>query len=575
MKPARDIDWAAALSAFGAAFPPALWPERLREWLAAEAGEAQSGEGAPWCVALSGGADSVALLLTLCQLRNADCGLRNGDRSESDEGSDATPSASGLAGVVGQRLAACGDVVARAGRTDAGGAASLPGGQLQRRGAGVRTQPIRIPHSAIRIFPPLLALHFNHRLRGAAADADETFCRHLCEALGVGLVVGAASWPPGGVISEAQAREARFSFFGDTMAAHGARALWLGHHRDDVVETMLLRLSRGSGSRGLAAPRPVQRLADRTVRLRPLLDVPKAEILAALRAAGVPWCEDETNHGEAYFRNRLRQQVVPAWTAATPEDLAAAVGRSRALLEEEDEALELWADRVLPAALSDVLPLALLCEAPVAVTRRALHRWLGALGLAEGLGRVVFAELLAAVRAGRSAKLSVGDVGFLIVGEGKVRLLAAETVAAGWQGGALEVPGVIALPDGAALRAAVVPLDADLRSRIGAGAMDDGRTAFLAAMETSGGLSIRQWMPGDRYVPLGTGRSTKLQDQFVNRRIPRQLRKRLPVVCSAAGTILWVPGLPPAHCGRITEGTMVAVQLTYLPANPLCATRHV
>jgi tRNA(Ile)-lysidine synthase len=186
----------------------------------------------------------------------------------------------------------------------------------------VRASEFRDPHSAIRndaapesrvgrdrwarrlngrpsSLCPLARAAFQHRLRGAAADGDEAFCRELCAALGAELRVGAAEWAPGSDVSEAQAREARFAFFERAMRESGARALWLGHHRDDVVETMLLRLSRGSGARGLAAPRPVQRMADGTVRLRPLLAVPKAEIVAALRAAGVPWCEDATNHGEA------------------------------------------------------------------------------------------------------------------------------------------------------------------------------------------------------------------------------------------------------------------------------------
>jgi tRNA(Ile)-lysidine synthase len=530
MKHPCDFDWLAASTSLGAVLPPARWPERLCVWLATESRVTE-----PWCVALSGGADSVALLLTLSGMRLAE------------------------------------------GETDEDRAALHATG--------------------------LVALHFNHRLRGAAADADEQFCRELCAALGVRLIVDTANWPVGREVSEAEAREARFSFFGDAMAELGARMLWLGHHRDDVVETMLLRLSRGSGSRGLAAPRPVQRMADGSVRLRPLLGVPKTEIVAALRAAGVPWCEDETNHGDAYFRNRLRRQVVPAWAAANrvasepdqlpplqrsaesvhdredfrrqSNNLGEAVARSRALLEEEDEALELWADRVLPAVLGAELPLAPLRDAPVAVARRALHRWLVALKLGDGLGRVAFADLLAAVRAGREAKLSVGEAGFLSVGGEVLRLVAAATVVPDWPGGALPVPGEIVLPDGAKLRAVSALLDAEVRRRILTGEFDDGRTAFLAARETSAALSIRRWRPGDRYQPLGAAQATKLQDQFVNRRIPRELRQRLPVVCAADGAILWVPGLPPAHNARLVEGTMVALQLTYLPVDSLSATRHV
>ncbi len=549
MNPPAFPDWNVAADALHAAFPVARWPERVRTWLATEAGGDE-----PWCVALSGGADSVAVLLTLVacrdelrrnaewRMQNGECGLRN------DRGAVLQPAPADSA------------------------EAQLRGLKHRATAESVRASEIRNPQSAIRNrVAPFVALHFNHRLRGAAAEGDEQFCRELCAALGVELRVGAADWPAGTAVSEAQAREARFTFFDRTMREVGARALWLGHQRDDVVETMLLRLSRGSGTRGLAAPRPVQRLADGTVRLRPLLDVPKAAIVAVLRAAGVPWREDESNRGDGYFRNRLRNRVVPAWREAAPVDLAAAVARSRALLEEDDDALEAWVDRILPAELSETLPLADLRAVPVAVTRRALHRWLGARELGEALASAAFEELLAAVRAGRPAKLSAGEHGFLETDGGVLRLGEPEVPAPEWGGVALAVPGEVGLPDGARVQAVQVALDAELYGRICAGEFDDGRTAFVALMDTEGGFSIRSWRAGDRYRPLGAAGAQKLQDQFVNRRVPRGLRGRLPVVCALSGGIIWVPGLPPADEAKLLDGTRVAVQLTYLPAVSLSA----
>ena len=145
-----------------------------------------------------------------------------------------------------------------------------------------------------------------------------------------------------------------------------------------------------------------------------------------------------------------------------------------------------------------------------------------------------------------------------------------------WGGAALAVPGEVPLPDGAVLRAAVVTLDTALRGRICAGEFDDGRTAFLACAGPCAALVVRQWRAGDRYRPLGAAGAAKLQDQFVNRHIPRGLRGRLPVVCAGDGAILWVPGLPPAHEARIGEGTVLAVQLTYFTGNSLSgSTAHV
>ncbi|WP_068769945.1 tRNA lysidine(34) synthetase TilS [Termitidicoccus mucosus] len=193
----------------------------------------------------------------------------------------------------------------------------------------------------------LVALHFNHRLRGEASDGDERFCREMCA--GLGIAIRAGHWeeaPVAGVVSEAQAREARHAFFKREMDALGARVLWLGHQKDDAAETQLMRLARGSSSAGLAAPRPVQRLADGRVFLRPLLTLTKAEIMAALRSRGVAWREDATNAGGDFFRNRIRRDVLPAWVAAAPNDALEGAALSRELLEEDDAALEAWLEEL-------------------------------------------------------------------------------------------------------------------------------------------------------------------------------------------------------------------------------------
>ncbi|MES1166571.1 MAG: tRNA lysidine(34) synthetase TilS, partial [Pseudomonadota bacterium] len=118
----------------------------------------------------------------------------------------------------------------------------------------------------------LAALHFNHCLRGRASGGDEAFCRQVCAALGVRFFT--ARWRaarPGS--SEASARAARFRFFERKLRATGCRVLWLGHQQDDIAESILMRLARGSGTAGLAAPRPVQTMQDGRVHLRPLLTV--------------------------------------------------------------------------------------------------------------------------------------------------------------------------------------------------------------------------------------------------------------------------------------------------------------
>jgi len=305
----------------------------------------------------------------------------------------------------------------------------------------------------------LLGLHYNHRLRGAAADEDEAFCRELCEKLGVELVVGRRA---DGVElrSEAAAREARFAFFSEEMAHVEAPVLWLGHQQNDVAETLLMRLVRGSGTGGLAAPRPVQTIASsdlqpERVHLRPLLTLSRAEIEAALRDCGVSWREDATNAGSEFFRNRIRHDVLPTLiTAVTPrtreghdsaEPISARAGRdalagmalSRQLIDEDDAALDAWADTVANAVIrGGCIDLRELNGAarrtpaergeaakamappfylPRAVKRRVLYRWLREHAGAPSLSRQAFEALLSAIESGKSTRQSLGKTGFALI----------------------------------------------------------------------------------------------------------------------------------------------------------------
>jgi tRNA(Ile)-lysidine synthase len=254
----------------------------------------------------------------------------------------------------------------------------------------------------------LCALHFDHRLRGAESRGDAAFCRRVCAALKVKFIAGA--WPgEHRGAGEAEARAARMAFF-----QKHARVLWLGHQQDDIAESMLMRLARGSGAGGLAAPRPVQKLPGGRVNLRPLLTLKKSEIVAALRAGEISWREDSSNAHGRFFRNRIRHDVLPAWAEAAQRDALAGAARSRRLLEEDDAALDAWLDDLAPPVRGE-LDLAPLEKKPRALLRRALHRWLVAEPRAGELSRQAFEALLAALECGRSTRHSIGREGFAVL----------------------------------------------------------------------------------------------------------------------------------------------------------------
>ncbi len=279
-----------------------------------------------------------------------------------------------------------------------------------------------------------VVLHFNHRLRGRAADADEKFCRDVCAALGVTFVAG--RWDrAGGVLtrhvarkratyktrpaaSEAEARAARFAFFQREMKRRKMRLLWLAHQQDDIAESLLMRLARGSGTGGLAAPRPVQTMGGGRLHLRPLLTLKKSELVAALKKAGAVWREDASNAGDDHFRNRIRARVLPAWARAAGRDALAGAALSRELLDEDDAALEVWLDELKALDRRGRLDLTKLGGKPRGLVRRALHRWLLAVRPETDLSRQGFNQLLAAVQRGQDTRFSLGAKGFAVVRRG-------------------------------------------------------------------------------------------------------------------------------------------------------------
>ena len=259
----------------------------------------------------------------------------------------------------------------------------------------------------------LRALHYNHRLRGRASDLDEEHCRRLCTALGIKLWVGRRR-DDQTVQNESQARELRFAFVRKKMTQCRSRILWLGHQQDDVAETMLMRLARGSGVGGLTAPRPLHIQPDGRQHLRPLLTLKHEELTAALRAAGVNWREDHSNRRRDFFRNRIRHDVLPVWVQAAGRDAVAGAALSRSLLAEDDAALEEWAERLQRQMPERRLNLALLTDTPRAVVRRLLYRWLGQ-GPAVALARQAFEQLLEAVLRGESTRQSLGQHAFAVI----------------------------------------------------------------------------------------------------------------------------------------------------------------
>jgi len=266
----------------------------------------------------------------------------------------------------------------------------------------------------------LVAAHFNHRLRGAASAGDARFCAMVAK--GLDIVFETAAWTdrPESV-SEADARAARNRFLSQVRRKYLSASIWTGHQQDDVAETMLMRLSRGAGTTGLSAPRPVQDWGREGRRLRPLLGVSREELREALTEAKGRWREDGSNVQGEYFRNRVRRAVVPAWVEAAGRDAVQGAAWSRRLLAEDDAALEAWLDELAPVDCDGSLNLNVLKSRPVGVWRRALQRWLRGYAAFRGdLSRRGFEQLLKLAQAGETSRFSLGSEGFVRIRRGRL-----------------------------------------------------------------------------------------------------------------------------------------------------------
>ncbi len=230
--------------------------------------------------------------------------------------------------------------------------------------------------------PPLHAIHVHHGLQ-AAADAWPQHCQRVSERLNIPFQVIGVQVRSGASVEQA-ARDARYAAFTQCMAA--GDVLLTGQHRDDQAHTLLLRLLRGAGVRGLAAM-PVDRALGQGRLLRPLLGIPRKELQVYAREHQLLWIEDPSNADPGFDRNYLRHHVLPAFTARWPQ-AEANMARAAAHLSEAQQLLAEMAEDDLSHAKTPPtqpwlnlpsLSLDVLSSLSEPRQRNALRHWLGPL----------------------------------------------------------------------------------------------------------------------------------------------------------------------------------------------------
>ena len=393
----------------------------------------------------------------------------------------------------------------------------------------------------------LSAAHFDHAMR-PNSSADARFVAQTCARWDVPLVEARSDHP---LHTEAQAREARYAFLAEAMARTGAHRIATAHHADDQIETVLLRLLRGAGLRGLSGI-PVRRGPI----IRPLLRFRKAELEAYAELHRIEFRDDETNATGRFARNRIRHALIPAIRSVYPQSSSEILQMARHAARAE-RAWQMQAQaarkRVARERKSEATELArgILLEYDAETRARVLRAEFRRFGIA--LDRAATSRLLHFLAEAESGTgYDVGN-GFRIERAFDVFRIARSVVAET----DINVR-IAACSDGAAdaliagkkwrLVWSTSPNPSDGAERFGC----DG-LAFP--------LEVRSWRPGDRIrMPYGT---KKLKKLFGEARIPIHERAAVPIVVDAEGRVCWVVGVARSADAPPQTDTALTIMVTH------------
>ena len=401
----------------------------------------------------------------------------------------------------------------------------------------------------------LCVAHYNHELRGPQSDADERFVRRTAKRLSIPFVAGRADVQAFArkqkVSVEMAARSLRHDFLARSARRRHIPTIALGHHADDKVELFFLRLLRGAGGQGLSGMRwSSASPADARSRIvRPLLGCSRKEGEAFARMHKVRFREDKTNAALDYLRNRLRLELLPSLL----EHYQPALQRITLRLM---EVLEAESDFVTQTAFGWLKDKETCFEdLPIAVQRRVLQIQLQEHGFTTEFERVEHLR----VELGRPLTLRPGLV-LLREVDGTVRVeRVKKTVVPECQHITVKLRDRKRVAPFGRLRirwSIAVNLDAKgwPRHNVRGWTARAGQESFDAD-KVGSTIALRHWQPGDRFQPIGMATTVKLQDLFVNLRVPRPERHRLVVGTTARGEVFWVEGLRISERFKLDEST--------------------
>jgi len=416
----------------------------------------------------------------------------------------------------------------------------------------------------------LLCGHINHGLRGAASDDDEAFVvqesRELNLPVASRTVNVRAHAQEHHLSTETAARQLRLNTLIEIARAHGCAAIAMGHQKNDNAETIIQRLGRGTGLRGLGGIWPSRWAGDGLMLVRPLLVCSRIEIVEYLRSRKLSWRDDHTNSDCIYTRNRIRHCLLPALQARSDsplvEELASLAASARKLYarvaDEAREAATQFVEFRAAEADIDASALAGLPEAGGVELRRLT---LAKLGLGErDMTRGHYRGLLALARCASGGQ-TVSLPGGFCAQRGRNTIALRRPPGQNQQGPCpveLQIPGTTRF---GSCRIDAQILDA---GQIKPAAITGKKNPFQEYLDLGRirpPLVVRPRRPGDRFVPLGQHGQKKVGKFLTAAKVPDNLRARAFVI-EDVQAILWVCPIRISDRAKVTENTSIILDLS-------------
>jgi len=416
----------------------------------------------------------------------------------------------------------------------------------------------------------LQVAHLNHQLRGAESEADADYVSDLARQWGIPATIegrDVKGYQAQQRLSlEEAAREVRYSFLTQVARSIGAERVAVGHTMDDHIETILMHLIRGTGTRGLRGLQPVtvwQSAANSLTIIRPLLEISHRETEDYCHQHQLMPRLDASNLSLSPLRNRIRQQLLPLLESYNPRIAEALLRTGRIASDDidflDEQIARLWDEVAQQRGKTIILDKEGFDQMPSALQRYLLRASAEKLlGSAKDIEMRHIEEMMSVATKPAGKRLSLP--GGLIFSIGYKQYLLTSDLAAlspfpilrdEFQ---LKIPGETLLPG---WRVEATFIDREQMTEKGG-----DFTAYLDLGKTGDKLLVRCRQPGDRFQPLGMSQPKKVNEFMIDAKIPQAWRGQVPLVCSPEH-ILWVVGWRIDDRAKVTDATKQVLRLEF------------